>query len=194
MRNVVCVGDSIRMGYEPTVVAELHGWAKVAEMGDTQGGTTSTVLEHLKEWVIAHNPDIVHLNAGLHDMARASGPGPENRVPIDEYRANMRKIVETIQQQTAARVIVALTTPVDLERQLAVEYGINRTLEDVALYNKVATTIAAELGVTVNDLFSVIADHGAGDLLAEDGVHFTPEGSVILGRAAAAAIRAAVEE
>jgi lysophospholipase L1-like esterase len=158
---VVCVGDSIRMGYE---------------------------------WVIAHNPDIVRLNAGLHDMARASGPGPENRVPIDEYRANMRKIVETIQQQTAARVIVALTTPVDLERQLAVEYGINRTLEDVALYNKVATTIAAELGVTVNDLFSVIADHGAGDLLAEDGVHFTPEGSVILGRAAAAAIRAAVEE
>ena len=193
MIRVICVGDSIRMGYEPTVVTELDEWADIVEMGDTQGGNTRNVLEHLNAWVIAHRPDIVHLNAGLHDMARDRGPGPENRVPLDEYGANLRQILEELLQKTNARVILALTTPVDLERQLTVEKGVNRTPEDVTAYNEAATAIAGDLGVAVNDLFRVIDNHGAGDVLAEDGVHFTAEGSEILGRAVAAAIRAAVE-
>ena len=27
MKKIICIGDSIRMGYEPTVVTELEGWA-----------------------------------------------------------------------------------------------------------------------------------------------------------------------
>ena len=53
------------------------------------------------------------------------------------------------------------------------------------------TKWATDLGVAVNDLFSVVGECGAGNLLAKDGVHFTPEGSEILGSAVAAAIRAA---
>ena len=86
MKKVICIGDSILMGYEPTVVKELEGWAEVWEMGDVQGGNTRNVLAHLDEWVIRRNPDIVHLNAGLHDLARDVGPGPETRVPLAEYR------------------------------------------------------------------------------------------------------------
>ena len=46
MRKVVCVGDSIRMGYEPTVVVELQGWAQVAENGVHFTPAGSAILGH----------------------------------------------------------------------------------------------------------------------------------------------------
>ena len=190
MNRVICIGDSIRKGYEPTVIRELEGWADVIAMEGIQGGNTRNVISHLDEWAIQHRPDIVHFNAGLHDMARDPGPGPVNVVPLDEYRANVRQILETLQRETSAALIFALTTPVDLERQLAVEKAVNRTCEDVTAYNEAAAAVAAALGVAVNDLHSVVVERGAAGLLVEDGVHFTDEGSEILGRAAAAAIRA----
>ena len=191
MKKVICIGDSIRMGYEPTVARELAGWAEVWEMGGTQGGTTRNVLEHLDEWVLNRDPDIVHLNAGLHDLAREVGPGPENRVPLEEYRTNLREILSTLQDKTRARLIFGLTTPVDLERQREVDYGINRINEDVLKYNQAAAEVAAELQVEINDLYQVVVDHGVEKMLGPDEVHFTEEGSAILGRAVAAAIRAA---
>ena len=45
--------------------------------------------------------------------------------------------------------------------------------------------------VEINDLYQVVVDHGVEKMLGPDGVHFTEEGSAILGRAVAAAIRAA---
>ena len=190
MKKVILVGDSIRMGYEPVAVRELAGWAEVIEMGGIQGGNTRNVLAHLDEWVISRGPDIVHLNAGLHDMARDLGPGPENRVPLDEYRANLERILQTLQRETGAALLFALTTPVDLGRQLAVAKAVNRTAEDVAAYNTAAREVAAGLGIAVNDLHAAVVEAGADELLAEDGVHFTAAGSEVLGRAVAAAVRA----
>ena len=85
MRSIVCIGDSIRMGYMPAVEKVLEGWGKVLGIGEVQGGNTRNVLDHLDQWAIRPAPDIVYLNAGLHDMARDPGPGPENRVPLSEY-------------------------------------------------------------------------------------------------------------
>ena len=188
VKKVICIGDSIRMGYEPTVERQLEGQAQVLAMGGTQGGHTRNILEHLDEWVLQPAPDLVHFNAGLHDLAREVGPGPENRVPLDEYRENLRRILTTMLEKTSAKVILALTTPVDLQRQQAVDYGINRIDEDVVLYNRAAREIAAELQLEINDLYQVVVDHGVGDMLGEDGVHFTEEGSAVLGRAVATAI------
>ena len=191
MKTVILVGDSIRMGYEPVAVRELAGWAEVIELGGIQGGNTRNILVHLDEWVVSRDPDIVHLNAGLHDMARDPGPGPENRVPVGEYRANLERILQTLQRDTGAALVFALTTPVDLGRQLAIARGVNRTSEDVAAYNAAAREVAAGLGVAVNDLHAAVVEGGGAELLAEDGVHFTAAGDEVLGRAVAAAVRAA---
>ena len=193
-RRVTCIGDSIRMGYEPTVVRELAGWAEVLEMGPIQGGNTRNVLEHLDEWVLQRDLDIVHINAGLHDLARDVGPGPVNRVPVDEYQENLRRILSTIQQETRARIVFGLTTPVDLERQHAVDYPINRINEDVILYNEKAIAVCKELGIAINDLYQVVVHHGVGQMLGPDGVHMKEEAYEILGNAAAAAVRKAVPE
>ncbi len=190
MKRIVCIGDSIHGGYESTVIGELAGWGEVLGIGGIQGGHTRNVLEHLREWAIDLDPDIVHMNAGLHDMARDPGPGPEHRVSLEEYGANLKQIFSILQNETKARVLFALTTPVDLARQHAVDYGCSRTEEDVVTYNAVARAAAAECDVPVVDLYQVIVDHGIAEMLGEDGVHFTKNGSAVLGKAVAEFIRA----
>ena len=184
MKRIVCIGDSIHGGYVSTVISELAGWGEVLGIADAQGGHTRNVLEHLREWAIEPDPDIVHINAGLHDMARDPG-GPEHRVSIDEYGVNLRQIFSTLRSETNARILFALTTPVDLARQDAVDYGCKRTEEDVVAYNAAARAAAAECEVPIDDLYQVIVDHGIGEMLGEDGVHFTDDGSAVLGRAVA---------
>ena len=197
MKKVICIGDSIRMGYEPTVVSELGGWAHVAELRGLQCGDTRVHLEHLDEW-LQDDLDVVHVNAGLHDMAQDPGKDPEvppdgeRRVPVDEYRTNLATIFKAIGSRTKAVIIFGLTTPVNLQRQHSSGKGLHRTNEDVAAYNAVAREVAAQHGVLIDDLHQVIVDHGPGQMLKEDGVHFTDEGSEVLGRTVAAAIRAAV--
>ena len=189
MKRIVCIGDSIRMGYQATVTGELAGWGEILGIGDQQGGHTRNVLAHLNEWAIDTRPDIVHINAGLHDMAREPGPGPENRVAVDEYGKNLRQIFTILRDETDALVLFALTTPVDLGRQHAVDYGCNRTTEDVNAYNATARSAAAECEIPVVDLHQVVVDHDVGTMLGEDGVHFTAEASAILGKAVADFIR-----
>jgi len=194
MKKVICIGDSIQMGYEPTVVSELGGWAHVVELRDLQCGNTRV---HLDEW-LQDDLDIVHMNAGLHDMAQDPGKDPEvppdgeRRVPLDEYRTNLATIFKTIASRANAVTIFGLTTPVNLQRQHSSGKGLHRTNEDVAAYNEVACEVAALHGVIIDDLHQVIVDHSPGQMLKEDGVHFTDEGSAVLGRTVAAAIHAAV--
>ena len=196
MKKVICIGDSIRMGYEPTVEDELEGWAEVVALGDRQCGNTRVILEHLDEW-LSYDLDVVHINAGLHDMAQDPTPDPEvppageSRVPLGEYRANLDRILKRIASTTQARIVFALTTPVDLRRQHVAGKGIHRTNDNVAAYNAAASEVAAQHGVAIDDLHSVVVEHGTAQMPAEDGVHFTAEGSVALGRAAAGAIREA---
>ena len=196
MKKVICIGDSIRMGYEPTVVSELDDW-QVVELADLQCGHTRNILEHLDEW-LGDDLDVVHINAGLHDMAQKPTPDPDvpptgdNQVPLGEYRANLGRILRRIESTTQARIIFGLTTPVDLRRQDESGKGVHRTNDNVAAYNKVASEVAAEHGASIDDLNKVVVDNGAAQMLIEDGVHFTDEASAVLGRAVARAIREAV--
>jgi len=82
-------------------------------------------------------------------------------------------------------------TAVDPRRQLAVHNSTNRLNEDVIRYNEVAKQVAVDQSAAINDLYQVVVDHGVEKMLGEDGIHFTDEASVILGKAVAQAIRAA---
>ena len=65
--KVVLVGDSIRMGYAPLVAKRLDGKAIVVS-AKPNGEDSGNVLRNLDEWVIKEKPDVVHFNAGLHDL------------------------------------------------------------------------------------------------------------------------------
>ena len=191
MPLVILIGDSIRMGYQRVVQEELRAEAEV--WGPTQnGGTSSNVLAHLDEWVISQNPDIVHLNCGLHDIKREFGV-KDNNVPLKEYQENVEQILQTILEKTKAKVIWVMTTPVN-ERWHHERKGFDRFEADVEAYNQEATQIAQKPGVRINNLHAVVMEAGRDRLLQQDGVHFTEEGSALLGSAVAEAIRSCLKE
>jgi lysophospholipase L1-like esterase len=186
MQTVILVGDSIRMGYQTVARIDLHGAAELWAP-EQNGGTSTSVLHHLYEWVISRTPDVVHINAGLHDIKRPFG-STQWAVPLPRYQHNVETILRRLIEETDATVIWAMTTPVNHDWHHVVK-GFDRFEADVVTCNRAAAEVAAELGVRTNDLFSAVMDAGRDRLLREDGVHFTDEGSELLGHRVAGAIR-----
>jgi len=186
MRTVVLVGDSICMGYEETVRSQLAGLAE-AWAPEENGGTSENVLAHLDEWVLARRADVVHVNCGLHDIKTEFGRDTA-AVPLSAYAENIRRILTRLRDETEATVVWASSTPVNQDWHNA-NKPFARFEADVVAYNAAASEIARELGIVVNDLFSVVCSAGRDGLLAEDGVHFGPEGSAVLGETVAGCIK-----
>ncbi|MHC4985078.1 MAG: SGNH/GDSL hydrolase family protein [Planctomycetota bacterium] len=186
MKTVILIGDSIRMGYEATVRSEL---AELAEVWTSQdnGGTSENVLARLDEWAISRQADLVHLNCGLHDIKTECDQDARG-VPLDAYRENVRRILSRLKTETDATIVWASCTPVNEAWHNATK-PFARFEADVNAYNAAAAKIAEELGIVVDDLFSVAMSAGRDELLIEDGVHFKPEGSALLGEAVAECIK-----
>ncbi|HEY0158216.1 MAG TPA: SGNH/GDSL hydrolase family protein [Thermoanaerobaculia bacterium] len=187
MSSVLLLGDSIRMAYQPYVRQELGGAFDVSGPGENCA-TSRNLLANLDRWALGSRASVIHLNAGLHDLRY--DPGSDAPVvPLDEYAANVRAILTRLRERTAARLIWATTTPV--HEKLHAEHKLSRRREsDVTSYNAIATGIARELGVEIDDLCAAVLAHGADALWSQDGVHFNDAGSRFLGAQVARAIRA----
>ena len=186
MTTVVLIGDSIRGGYQQDVREQLADRANIW-VPEKNGGNSDNVLAHLGEWAISRRADVVHINCGLHDIKKEFGQDTA-AVPLSQYIENVRSILTRLQGETEATVVWALTTPVNQEWHHS-NKSFDRFEADVAIYNTAASEICQELGVAVNDLFSVINSAGRDDLLLQDGVHFTPEGYALLGESVAECIK-----
>lgn len=186
MKRVILIGDSIRMGYQPTVEQLLGAKAQVWAPKEN-GGTSANVLAHLDEWVLSRRPEIVHLNCGLHDLKTEFGDSTQN-VPLDAYEANLRQIVAQVVAEGSTQLIWASTTPVN-EAWHHRNKPFDRFEADVLAYNALASKIVSGYGVPVNDLYRVMVDAGRDQHLIPDGVHFSQAGYALLGRAVADAIR-----
>ena len=65
--KVVLLGDSIRMGYQPLVIRkfeEAEVWGPPANCRHSLW-----TLDHFDQWVANQDPDIVHVNFGIHDCS-----------------------------------------------------------------------------------------------------------------------------
>jgi lysophospholipase L1-like esterase len=174
------------MHYQDTVMQDLAGLADVWAPIEN-GENSAKVLSHLEEWVISRDPDLLQINCGLHDLKRKN-INREPAVSLVEYQTNVRRIFEQSMAKTDSRIIWATTTPVN-EGWHHENKGFERLESDVLDYNAAALEIAEELGVAVNDLHSVIMKAGRDSYLKPDGVHFTDEGSQLLGQSVAAFLK-----
>ena len=178
MKTVYLLGDSIRLGYQDTVRSELSDIAHVLAP-DENCRDTRNILEHLDRWLEGIEPDAVHVNAGLHDIKRVADPD-QCEVPIGEYTTNVRKILDRL-SAVSDIVIWASTTPVN-ETDHHANKEFDRFEVDVVRYNEAAHEVAGQAGALTNPLFDRMVEAGPADYLLKDGVHFTPEGSTLLGR------------
>ncbi len=178
MKNVLLLGDSIRMLYQPVVKEKLEGRANIygpAENGRWSGYT----LNSLRFWLPQlPTPDIVHWNNGLWDMGDDYQEGRHFYPPelYEETCRRMFKILRQVTKNPSLPIIVATTTPVN-----------NSKPSDTPLYNEILCRVAKENGAYINDLYTAInADRDAN--IGPDHIHLSKAGVEIASNLVVSAI------
>jgi lysophospholipase L1-like esterase len=192
--NVLLIGDSISMGYLPSVREQLKGKANVTRPVSVKNlpvnceGTTSGVA-NLYQWLGTNRWAVIHFNFGLHDLKWVKKPGDvfistdpsdPKQADVVTYETNLEKIVDRL-EQTGAKLIFATTTPVPAD----ITPG--RTSTDVPKYNAAALRVMKAHNIPVNDLYGFCLPR-LGQLQKKKNVHFTDAGSKELGLEVARAI------
>ena len=201
MKNLLLLGDSIRMGYDSFVQEKLAGRMNVF-FAEDNGRFVQYTLRALSDWkgkLSLPEIDVVHWNNGLWDVlhlnANSSGSdgeaegdtiSPENvpaeyhfdkdpLTPPDMYRYMLGRVLTRIRQLfPKAEVIFATTTPV-IEEQANWAYRSNAELES---YNRIARELLRPQGVRINELGKFAAEKCQN--LHRDWVHYNDEGSSLL--------------
>ena len=197
--RVMLIGDSIRMRQSDTTGYGLHAYRRLIERCNVSHVSHNTensglVLQYIDDWLQCR-PNVVHFNAGLHDLSTAPGTDvlPPWHHPIARYQDNLRKIVAALRAAGVGTIIWASSTPVhdgwhNADVRTGKTRGVLRHNADVIRYNEAAAVAMRELEVPINDLYSVVMKHGMERCLIADGVHLSAEGAVLLGRVVAEAI------
>lgn len=191
IKRITLLGDSIRLGYEATVRKELADIAEVWSPADNGQHSTHTLM-NFQAWVVEPKPDLIHVNFGLWDCRRVSRQHNDNLVPLAHYRDNVASFLRLAAAATGACLIWATTTPVLQDRHRAKFTAAQdpfRVAADISLYNAAALDVAAAAQVPVNDLHAFVTNCDSSRLICDDGVHYTEEGSTLLGREVADIIR-----
>ena len=181
--RVFLIGDSISIGYTPEVIHQLQDKAFVsrakANCGDTNRG-----LAALDSWLGKTKWDLIHFNWGLHDLCyrnpKVKAVGNRDKVngtqsvPLEQYQKNLEALVLRL-KKTGAKLIWASTTKVP-------EGEVGRFAGDEMKYNKIAREIMQKQGVLINDLHQLSSSLDTSLFRKRGDVHFTPQGSALLGQ------------
>ena len=177
MKNVLLIGDSIRMGYDKAVKYTLKSEANVY-FPEENCRFASYVLRYIHEYksILRDNRvDVLHWNTGLWDCLRLFGEEPHT--PVEIYAYYIDRICKRIKKLFPdAQVIFATSTSVQSERMSP---DFKRYNEEIEAYNAAAVKVVLKYGFQVNDLYAVSVS-----LPAEahsDAVHYyTSMGTKIL--------------
>ena len=184
MKQVILLGDSIRMQYQKPVAEKLAGIAEV-HGPDENGRWSGYILNSLRFWLPQMpSPDVVQWNAGLWDMGDDYHEG-RHFYPPELYEETCHRICRNLRKVTEKpdlRIVIATTTPSFYEDH-----------KDVVLYNEILKKVAAEENADVNDLYSVVAPHKE-EMICPDRLHMGPEGVEALAEQTAAFLRRILTE
>ena len=193
--NVLLIGDSISIGYTVDVRKALKGKADVFRIrGNARNSAYG--LKNIEKF-LATKPakwDLIHFNWGLWDLCyrhpKSKVQGKRDKVngtltaTLEEYRANMEKIVARL-KQTDATLIWCTTTPVP-------KHEAGRKLGDDLKYNAVAAEIMEKNEISTNNLHAHALLKQAEIQAKEGDVHFNKKGSAYLAQKVAQEISAAL--
>ena len=156
MKNILLIGDSIRIGYDKAVKKSLEGIANVY-FPKENCRFAAYVLRYLHEYqtlVQDGQVDVLHWNAGLWDCLWFFGE-EEPHTPIEIYAYYIERICQRIQILfPGTKVIFATSTRVQPEKTLK---NYKRSNEAIEAYNRAAVEIVRKYGFEVNDLYALSA-------------------------------------
>jgi len=210
-RKIVAFGDSVTLGARPGVTEyqtfrhllqeklRQQGLNVAVINAGIGGDNTRTALARLDRDVLAEKPELVIVMFGVNDAAMVDG-GPvartEPRVPLDEYRGNLRTIIERV-QGAGARALLCTPTPMS-RKYVHQNLGAYAEHEDINYlvreYAAAASDVARETGVPLLDAFSLFTDRADGLDLIEDGNHPYVKGHALLAEALFGPVRSLLTE
>ena len=195
MKNLLLLGDSIRVGYCNMVKEMLDGKANVF-FPEENCRFAQYTLRDLQRWIVNFPEiDVVHWNNGLWDSAHLSVAGgddgeaagvtmkPANVIdnyrydeealtPPDIYEYMLNRVVIRIKQLCPkAEIVFATSTPV-VEEEATTIY---RSNAEVDLYNEIARKVMKKHNIRVNELGEFAKKLPAED--RRDWVHYNDEGN-----------------
>lgn len=164
MKQVLLLGDSLRMGYEPIVRKMLEGTAEVSGPNEN-GRWAGYTLNSLRFWINGFpKPDVIHWNNGLWDLGDDYGLGRPFSLP-EEYESALERMITVLGKLFPdAKVIMATTMPTD-----------NPDSSDIESYNVILKKVAEKHQIPVNDLFSIVKGKEK-EFVGPDHIHLTEIG------------------
>ena len=178
--RVLLIGDSISIGYTLPTRVLLKGKVNLHRI-PTNGGPTIKGLEQIDAWLGKKKWDLIHFNWGLHDL-KYMGPNGENlfprekggkvQVPIQEYEKNLERLVVRL-KKTNAKLVWRNTTPVPPGSK-------GRYVGDSIKYNAAAARVMIRHGIPTHDLFTM-SKKRMKEIMLPANVHYTKDGSEVLG-------------
>lgn len=203
--TLVAFGDSTTAPRGNTVVYSTLLAAELAfEGGDVKvinsgigGNTTTMARARFEKDVLAHHPAVVVLQFGINDSAVdvwKKPPATAPRVPLEDYRKNLREMVQTLKQQNT-RVILMTPNPISWTDALRKLYntapyvlddpdGMNVNLRH---YADAVRQLAKEEGTGLIDIYTefknadAMPKHKPG-WLSKDGMHPDDPGHRLVAR------------
>jgi hypothetical protein len=177
-KTVVLVGDSIRMGYGRFVKDYLQ-IDTVLQFATVNQNPSSAILSGINEWILSLHPDIVVLNAGLHELDTDQAT----------YQSNLSSIFSQI-EGTGAKIVYVATTPLN---ETITGRG-TFTNDNVKKVNRWAREVVDGFGDIVwDDLYAFVESAGQPQK-QNDGIHYTDGFSPLIAREVASSIQRAAPE
>ena len=184
--KVVCFGDSItKRGYSEVLSKTLGVEAINAGVA---GNSTAQALRRLSSDVLAHSPDIVVILFGTNDL-RADAE--RVYVPVDKYKSNLESMIAKC-RKGGSRIILCTLPPIQHDafftrhkrEQFDALGGLGKMIES---YRQAARQVAAQQKTKLVDLNDLLAKEPK--WLSKDGVHPTTNGTAIIAKHIAKAIK-----
>ena len=185
---VLLLGDSLTQ--RGGAVSQGGGWAaRLAEHYERRADVLNRGLSgYNTQWVLKELPGLLGGAAGLadvaviwlgaNDAALAGGDSAAQHVPLEEYKSNLRDILQSIRGLPKAPPCLLVTPPaVDDEARMRFTGAPTpeRTLEMSKQYAQACKSVACETHTKVCDMWLHTSTQALPELLS-DGLHFSPEG------------------
>jgi len=169
VKNVLLLGDSIRMEYQPLVKDALKRKANVFGPLDN-GRWSGYTLNSLRFWSpFVPDADIVHWNNGIWDLGDDYNLGRHFSLP-DEYRSNLVMTIQVLKQLYGNEVVIIMATTTPIK---------GRDSSELCKYNDILRDVAGKYNAELDDLYGdIIKDIDS--YIGDDNVHPTVKGKELL--------------
>jgi hypothetical protein len=185
--NVLIYGDSISIGYTPTVRKLLSDKANVFRFHKNGQSSNKFIpfMEKMKTTMFQpylkggwdFDWDVIHFNVGLHDLkylkdGKLDLENGKQVSSIEKYKSNLDKICKYLMEEyPKAKLIFATTTAVPEEG------ADGRVTGDSVKYNKAAKEVLAKYpSIQVNDLYAFTTPNAKEWYIKPHNVHYNELG------------------